>query len=888
MQTEMPANRRSSRGAKGVATTPAPGLLRILPRPRLIQRLDDGLSGAATVVCAPAGYGKTVLARQWADHLTRPVVWLSIGPRAEQVSVWVAQLRDALLGLSRSRADALTHLLAAGLPASPSAAGLAIVDALATDESPPVLVVDNQRRDADAYVDAFLRGLVLHAGPRQHMVFLLRNKRDLPLERLRANHALTELVCHDLEFTAEDVSTLVGATLGITLDTHEAAALIQTTAGWPALVQLAIHAASQTDNPRAVLGRFDAGHPHVAAYVTQEIIELLTDETQAFLRQTSILDLLNDPLCDAVTECSDGHAVLASLEQDCLVSAPQDSEGGWRRLHPVVGRVLRGQLSHDEERDLRLRAAHWLAAHDRLASAIEHWLAVDDMESAAQAVEAASAEALADGRFPDMYRWMDRLPDAVLRTRPALQVCACVLQYQKGAEANIPEEMQRAVLAYADAQSDSFWGCMATMMGAAHAFETWRLADAQSQAEELLERMGARHPLVRCHTLYLLAATLWARGDNNGALQRCRDAYDTGPAVTCRDFSIRACANLAYRLFLLGHCADAKAICSQMIETGLRYAGDGWSGKGLLAVPLGVGEYLAYNLEAATELLQEGCAASRRSGFMRDYYMGAYYLSRCLDAQGDSVRALDVIRDARSVAQAAGNMGVDANLSGLEEEICPGGAATAAWRRWLLARSDVGPFERSWRVWEALHRARLLRRDGRLDEALTYLSALEGIWRPHSVTLGLVHVNVHRALSLSALGLEQEAQSALTEAVRLAAPEGLASPFMEQRDLRFGHLVRGAKTASSEFVAGLLAMGAGLAAAGTAPASASGAGALLTAREQAVVERVASGRSNAEIADELGVTVGTVKKHLSNVFLKLNVASRTALIVRGRELGIIS
>ena len=267
---------------------PGPG---VVPRPRLTGHLDEGLEQGLVLVCAPAGYGKTVLLADWARRRQRPVAWLSLDEGDnDPARFW----RYAVAALDRARpgiSERVGPLL--GPPTPPSFAGLvtALINDLAAqpgDEA--VLVLDDYHAIGSQPVHASLEFLLEHRPPGLRLVLASRADPPLALARLRARGELAELRAADLQFTAEEAAALLRQLMAgadASLPDADVAALTARTEGWAAGLQLAGLSLRGQADAAGFVADFTGSHRYVLDFLTQEVLECQPEQVRAFLLETS-------------------------------------------------------------------------------------------------------------------------------------------------------------------------------------------------------------------------------------------------------------------------------------------------------------------------------------------------------------------------------------------------------------------------------------------------------------------------------------------------------------------------------------------------------------------------------------------------------------------------
>ncbi|RIK39779.1 MAG: hypothetical protein DCC58_14805 [Chloroflexi bacterium] len=312
-------------------------------RPELLARLDAGMAGRLTLISAPAGYGKSTLLSAWASGCDLPVGWVALDAGdSDPVRFWRYVI--AALGARSPEVSARTGDVPAVVgdaPLEPAVA--ALINALAGSTNRVVLVLDDYHLVASEAVQRGVAFLIDYAPPQLHVVVSAREDPPLPLSRWRAQGSLTELRAAELRFSTAEAEQLLRGVLRAPLPPEQVAALEERTEGWAAGLHLAALALRDRAEPSRFVEAFSGSHRSVVDYLADEVLAQFPADVQAFLVETSLLDRLNGPLCDAVTGRAGSQTLLEQLERANVFLVPLDDERRWFRYHHLLSDVLREQ-----------------------------------------------------------------------------------------------------------------------------------------------------------------------------------------------------------------------------------------------------------------------------------------------------------------------------------------------------------------------------------------------------------------------------------------------------------------------------------------------------------------------------------------------------------------
>lgn len=925
----VPARQFVAGGPDGLLATklyvpaPPPGFV---SRARLVDRLNDGLGRALILVCAPAGFGKTALLADWSQDSHRSVAWLSLDAGDNDPARFWRHVAAALDRVRPGIAKESGPLI--GPPAPPSFDGLvaALVNELAarTAEHEVLLVLDDYHMIESRVVHASLTFLLEHLPPDLHLVVASRADPPLPLARLRGRGQLAELRAADLRFTADESAALLREAVGPELALPETAveALTARTEGWAAGLQLAALSLHGRPDVAAFVETFSGSHRYILDYLTEEVLEREPEELRLFLLETSVLERLSGPLCDAVTGRTDGQATLEAIERANLFLVPLDDVRGWWRYHHLFGDLLRARLQQEEPgrvQDLHRRAASWHDGQGLTEDAVRHALAAGEAEWAARLVERDADALILRSEEATLRRWLTGLPPEVVGARPRLLLAQAMLAMLRGDLAAVEgplDAAEREAAAVTDEPYEPSVGRANSVLANINAtIALWRasLAEFRGDAErtkafshQALAEIGEGERTLEGITRLRLGIAEWLDGRLDEAERIF--AFLTGALSGTDQPTVAAWASTE-----LGRVQRAQGRLDAALSTYRRVL-ELTAGSRRRPLPaaglghVGIAEiaYQRDELDAALRHITEGIVLCRQIADAKPLGMGLATLAWIRQAQGDPGGARQAMEEASEVAP--GPEVVDllnpvpaqrARLLLAQEEV----VAAVEWSEERGLGADDEPSYP--REGEYLVLGRVLLARGAPDEALRVLERLHALAVAQHRRGSLIEINALRSLAFAAGGDEASAMAILTDALTLAHSDGWIRVFVDEgapMGALLGRLAAARwrdRTAAGgfpfEYVRRLVeavernAVRAGLSAPVGRPSTAVIPGLVeaLSERELEVLQLVAAGKSNQEIGDELYVTLDTVKKHLTHILGKLGATNRTEASARARELGLV-
>ena len=390
-------------------------------RPRLSELLDARADARLVLVSAPAGFGKSTLLADWLANSDLAWGWLSLDVGDNDPARFWRYLLAAVGAID----GAGRPLGSDGITVEGEDAVTELLDRLAAWPEPCVLVLDDYHLIEEPSVHEHLAFALAHLPPHARMAIATRSDPPFPLARIRVRGELLEIRAADLRFTVDEATEWLRDRMGLSLSSDEIAQLAERTEGWAAALQLAALSLRGRPDVGDLVRRLGASHRFILDYVIEEVLAGLTQASQEFLLQTSILDRVSGPLCDAVTGEAGGQERLEGFERANLLIGALDDERHLFRYHALFAEILRARLqaAHPELVSLlHERASAWLEVHGDIDEAIRHGLQAPSLERVRRLLRSHWLERLMRGEIRTVRGWLDALPDAFVRSDPQLSV----------------------------------------------------------------------------------------------------------------------------------------------------------------------------------------------------------------------------------------------------------------------------------------------------------------------------------------------------------------------------------------------------------------------------------------------------------------------------------
>lgn len=893
----------------GTKLYPRPTRADLVARPRITKLLDDGLSASLILVSAPAGFGKTTLLAEWLKNRPNGSCWLSLDAADNDPARFWAHVILSLQAIRDELGETALAQLRSPQPPPMELILPSLLEEIESFHDRGILILDDYHAITSTAVNGTLAYLLENLPPDIHLVISTRSDPPIPIAKLRSRGQVVEIRSDELRFTPEEAATFLNRTMGLALSSEQVAALDERTEGWVAGLQMAALSMRGRDAERVdgFIRAFAGTHRFIMDYLLEEVLARESQEIQAFLLQTAILDRLAGPLCDAVTGASYGQEMLERLERRNLFVVPLDDDRTWYRYHHLFADLLRTQLQislgDQGVARLHLRASEWYEQNGSILEAIDHSSLASDLTRVERLIERHYLEMMNRGEMASIRFWMGKLRKEVVRRRPWLCLYEAFSRSWFG-------QLEEAKLLLDEAENRIQSEVSATdtqaMMGYA-AYVKSRVTAMQGDtlvAKELclaaLEHTPADNLGLQIEIGITLGYEYFLLGDFVNADKTLHEMIHACYTVGAINNPVAGYALLARMRVVQGLLHDAHDLyqkAAQLVhEAGQQYFG----AIGLAEV--GIADLLCErnDLEAALVRVKHGLDFLPWWGKADDLALAYCTLSRILQAQGNRTEAAGAVEKAVRIIKTSGVFSeARSAVETTQIRLWLAEGDRQSIDRWAtMLEKRFGPHDPFRYEDEMTHltQARVLIAQSKLNAAIRLLSRLEEVARSCGRQGRLVEIMILEALAMQKTGDAAKANIALTESLVMAEPEGYRRIFLDEGEAMqmllaqwvdhsdTGPLRDYARHLLSQFDAGANLIT-------VKQEQISQPDSLiepLTPRELEVLQLICAGDSNHAIAVKLVITVGAVKKHTGNILGKLGVTSRAQAMVKARQLGLLS
>jgi LuxR family maltose regulon positive regulatory protein len=865
-------------------------------RPRLLARLDPQPSHRLLVVIAPAGSGKSSLLSEWCHGAIRDgshVAWLSLEPGDNDPARFLLYLLAALKPVAPELVESARSILSSQRP--PLEAVLALLlNELSAQEAAVTLVLDDYHAIMAEAVHDVVASLVEHAPPTLRLVIASREEPPFSLARWRVRGQLSELRASDLRFSKEEATEFLNEVMGLALEPDAVARLEARTEGWIAGLQLAALSLQGRGDAAGFLDQFTGSNRYVADYLFDEVLSRQPEPVQEFLVQTSILDRLCGPLCDAVTGRTGSQTLLERLDSANLFLIPLDEERCWYRYHHLFADVLRARLQQVRESAVELhgRAATWCEQQELVEEAVRHALAGNQIDRATRLIEQHCPAVWGRGERLTVEEWLRALPEERIRESALLTIHMGVVYFYNHQIAAMQDLLYggRFDEPVDSEESRDVKGRLLVLRG--------HLARLQGQKEralsfshEALDHLSAVNAIWRSAAQLNLGFLHHASGQLHEAVGAF--AAVIAGSQLASDFHLVLAASIARAQIreAQGALREAEDLYQSLLQTTAERKALRFPETALVYAGLGRIQYQKNDLAAAETYLTEGLERKHPNFTVACLIE----LLRVRNARRDGEGVAAILAQIEAAAEVTHRPWLAQTLAALRVRLRLARDEEArAWMEWYEAegreRSPLRLPLFEIHELEELTWAQVCLAAGRSELVLPRLEGLleSAIQQGRHGTA--IAIRVFLAVLHQVEGRGDQAVALLEPALTLAATQDYLRAFLDAGP-RLVPVLRqaAAQGIETEYVGKLLAAfrEEGLLAGAPPPQDAPALEPPLSERELEVLRLVAAGLSNTEMADQLFLSVGTIKRHLNNINTKLDATSRSSAVARARGLGLL-
>lgn len=870
-------------------TTLPPAPTQYVRRERLLQKVAALPQARLILACAPAGFGKTAWVLAYCHRLQAdqtPVAWYALDRQDNDPARFAAYLMRAFQTATAPPVDDRRSADHTDLEEVVTV----ILNRITEADRQVVMALDDYHVVTNPAIHHALGLMLDHLPPNGQLILGTRADPPLPLSRLRARGQIVELRAAELRFTSGEIAAFVQQAARAPLSEQSLRALESASEGWITalwLIRLAAESAGQGLDDAVLaqhLSRFSMAQRHIFDYFADEVFDQQSAELQQFLLETGVLNRLFPEICAALTGNDNAPLLLDTLARSSLFLIPLSQNEPVYRYHHLFEDFLRNRLrlaDPDRFQALHQEAASWHEQHGSVVEAVDHALSGEAYDQAAHLITHRAWEALTThGEIRTMLSWLPTFPEPVLRAQPRLCLYFSRALYLTGDFEQSARLVQMAAREIEHLPEDA--PETAATRGIVHNYQATlsayqgELTRGFSFIEQAAAHADRLDAVSRVRVANTRAYLHFLQGDVGAARRAYETALSLAQQAEHHYLTIDAVYFLAQLDLYQGRLQQAQTRCEQQLEQHARRIAPI---SALLTVLARV-HYERNRPVDAEVMLREAAQLARRGHISEILWLSYTLLAVTLAAQGQPQDADEFTCQADAIAQRFDSPPVKSIVAAATARVMLRTQRPDEAAAWAQAYQQSAPVE-FMRDYEALTLARVELAQGQPGRVVPQLDALIETAGRAGRAGTVLEAHLLQALAQQANGQRPAALAALEKALRLAADAGYVRLFLDE-GAPMAQLLRQAVEHDivPDYAARLLRE-AEKDARRPHPAE------VLTERELEVLELVAQGATNQDIADTLVISRGTVKSHINHIMSKLDAQNRTEAVAKAQNLGIL-
>lgn len=881
----------------------------VVHRSSLHEKLKSGLSKKLILVSAPAGYGKTTLLSDWISQNKIPATWFSLDNGDNDPAIFLNYVISGIQNIHKEFGQSALRLL--NSPSSPSVesiASLLINDVLNINQN-ILLVLDDFQQIKSNEVLNLVTYLLNHFPANVHLAILTRSDPALSLSRIRSQHQIVDLRSTDLSFSANDISILFNKKLKLGLSIEDVYSLESRTEGWIAGLQLTALSMQGREDVSEFIRKLKGDNRYIMDYLMEEVLKIQTDEIKEFLLQTSILEQMSAPLCNMVLNRNDSQFILESLERNNMFVIPLNTERTWYRYHHLFADLLKQRLLFQSDSlpgTLHNKACDWFEQNGMFEFALKHALVIKNYDKSIQILGEIVESMWENGLHTSILNFCDLIPDHLIKKNPILclyfsWILITTGQVQKAEPfLTSAEDLTRRIINDPISPEDvlnsnnKLLSKISVAFAYLHTF-TMSSEKVLEYAATALKYLSENDSLWLGWIWYSVGMAEMSRGNIKQGAKNLQESLEFSKKSNNLYLISEIAYEIAYYEMRHGHYKAAYKHCSDLIKfmkvNGYsEIAKAEWTYTGLI-IMMSVIQCIWTDLDSAWENAKMAYNLSKNEKNIGHRIKVLLAYSYILYARGDNRGAICSLTELQeTLRQFKGSHHVTDTYVGWMIRIYIDTdqidkASDFVQESGLGLNQKISYKEE----FSYINYVRLLLAQNKFIEAEAMISELYSLARSDNRIETLVYLKISYAVMYRMTGERQKAISSLIEAMEFAADEDLLIFFLF--DLNFtGDLLEeaykiqaaGKTRIPKEFIDKLRA----------AIEKKNNRQKIqqkceLSVRESATLKLISENLSNREIGEKLFVSLNTVKTHLKNIFLKLEVDNRSDAVVKAKEMGLL-
>jgi LuxR family maltose regulon positive regulatory protein len=881
----------------------------LIHRSSLFNKLNSGLNRKLILVSAPAGFGKTSLVSDWIHQNAISTAWFSIDHNDNELVDFLSYIITAIQGIQKDFGQSVLELLNSPNQTSPTSIVNLLINDAFNIKKDFYLVLDDFHLIDNIEIAKIVAYLVEHLPENVHLVIVTRSDPALSLARLRSQNQLIEIRSSDLSFSAKDIYELFNKKLKLKLSDEDINDLESKTEGWIAGLQLTALSIQDHEHTSDFIKNLKGDNRYIMDYLIEEVLKIQSDETKEFLLQTSILEQFSAPLCNELLNRNDSHITLEALEKNNMFIIPLDNERRWFRYHHLFADLLKQRLQfkgQDKIEELHDKACNWYEQNKMYNQAINHALEINNYEKGIQLLGEIAESLWKTGHHSAIIKYGDLIPDEIIKKNIEFSLYYSWILISWGKTQRAKPFLDNAntntklIINSNDSSKKNIKHYKKLLGKIAVAFAL--MYSNEMRSEEILgyykiamEHLTEDDPLWYGWAWYSKARAEMVWENTKQVTEALNIALEYAKKSRNLYLISLIAIRIAYTNQRMGFFKSAFKSCSDLLnymkESGYAHIAKAeWTFAGVYSM-MAMIQYIWADLEGAEQNAKIAYDLSKNEANLSHKLLALLVKASVLRGYGDASGALEVANELEHIikqnkdfpflipAFVSLKIEILSELNEMDEV------------NDFIKEYGLGIKEKKTDLNEFAYAAyaQFLLLQHQLNDAENMLAELYNLAEAGKRTERLVELKILYAILYKMRGNRKEAIDSLMEAMEFAVKENILINFVLnhkqiQELLHEVFKIQATKRTNipKHFIDNLK-----IAIKRKEKSKKSESEVELSTREIDILKLIAEGLNNQQIADKLFISLNTVKSHIKNIYLKLEVKSRTQAIAKANELGLI-
>jgi LuxR family maltose regulon positive regulatory protein len=867
-----------------------------VPRVTLKNKLNSRENCKLTLVSAPTGYGKSTLLAEWAADHDGEVAWLSLEQEDNDPTRFWSYIIASLQKINANMGAALHSTLRSPQHFSTNVLLAELIDEVSGLQTPLNIVLDDYQAIDSKSIHEMVFKFINWLPDQVDLIISTRSDPPFPLGRLRSRGELCEIRINDIRFDLEETTQFLNLAVEWDLSAEEISYLNRITEGWIAGLQLSAFSMRNYSNKSKFFTSFAGDDRFVADYLVQEVLRQQPKQISSFLIQTSLLKVLSDQVCHAVTDIADCQKILEYLEENNLFLISLDRNRGWYRYHHLFSELLRRRLALEHPKEIssiHQRASQWYENHNFIHQAIYHALEMEDYERAAELIQGSILSLINRGEFETVKSWIEKIPKSIITSHPWLgiaQVWEMVfsghLDFIQGEINHLSSDLLSDTADEEHIRGHLFAikACLSSLSG--------DQVNALEHSQGALALLPEDDFFARGISSLILGLSLRWQGDLSAAIEAYTIAQKVSKEGEDSFVYIYSSSFKGYVMVLMGRLKEGHKEFISAMRSFQPPDNDDMRESPILGLIHSFlsGVLLRWNkVDQSFEHAKKGLELSKRWGNRQAIHDGYFFYIQALIARGDISGAKIAIKQAKENAEYLPSFQyLDVFF---QEGMMYLKTQDLNYVAKLIQDIDIHPDDEigyiQLQTYQVL--AKYLRQRGEIEKFTQLSTRLLHIAENAGARSKEVDIYIQQALAFSIKKDDSRALSSLNSALEIAEPERNIYAFMNEGEQLIDLLKHAASTGMFvDFIGEILQ--AYYSRVHFEEKRLDGGNedliSPLTARELQVLCLLAVGLTSTEVARELVISVGTARTHIKNLYRKLDVHKRIEAVNKAKDLSL--